>query len=86
LFDFTPARHDELTLSKGDKLVIERRTSANWWQGMHITSGRRGLFPTNYIKVVQENEINEKQHETKKVEIKVETKNTTKKKSIKTTV
>jgi amphiphysin len=55
LFDFDPQQAGDLKIRKGDRLeVLERTEDANgWWRGRLISSGEEGLFPGNYVRLMQ---------------------------------
>ncbi|KAM8962279.1 GRB2-related adapter protein isoform 2-T2 [Pelodytes ibericus] len=46
-FDFIPGKTTELTLKRGDIVEILDSSDPNWWKGR--SSGRIGLFPSNYV-------------------------------------
>ena len=46
LFTFHAREARELSLSKGDHIVIKRRWNDGWWEG--YLRGQRGIFPANY--------------------------------------
>ncbi|XP_076858000.1 cytoplasmic protein NCK2a [Brachyhypopomus gauderio] len=47
-FSYAAERDDELSLSKGDRVVVMEKCSDGWWRGSH--SGRVGWFPSNYVR------------------------------------
>ncbi|KAL0481267.1 myosin heavy chain [Acrasis kona] len=40
---------DELTLKEGDLLYLIEKDPSGWWEGELIATGKRGLFPGNYV-------------------------------------
>lgn len=50
LFDFNPQEQGELTLKKGDQVVIDDEVDKHWWSGKNCRTKECGLFPSNYIK------------------------------------
>ncbi|CAK5280081.1 unnamed protein product [Mycena citricolor] len=52
LFDFNAVQSGDLSFSKGDIIVITKRSesSDDWWTGM--VDGRKGIFPANFVDVV----------------------------------
>ncbi|KAJ7814141.1 hypothetical protein B0H14DRAFT_3748204 [Mycena olivaceomarginata] len=52
LYDFRAAQPGDLSFSKGDVIVITKRSEStdDWWTG--TVDGRRGIFPANFIEVV----------------------------------
>ncbi len=49
LYDYTGQRNDELSLCKGDELLVLVRENENWWMGEMVTSKKQGYFPANYV-------------------------------------
>ena len=64
LYDFTASTSDELSFKSGDKIIVTNEVVDGWWMGEILTSsasnldvsgvGRKGMFPTNYTKVLPE--------------------------------
>ncbi|XP_072306618.1 SH3 domain-containing kinase-binding protein 1 [Eucyclogobius newberryi] len=50
-FDYEAQQDDELSLSVGDIIVNIRRDDGGWWEGE--LSGRRGLFPDNFVREIK---------------------------------
>ncbi|XP_017265563.1 cytoplasmic protein NCK2a [Kryptolebias marmoratus] len=46
-FAYTAERDDELTLTKGSKVMVMEKCSDGWWRGSQ--AGRVGWFPSNYV-------------------------------------
>jgi hypothetical protein len=53
LFEFAPSNPDELALWVGDVVTVGER-EGEWWTG-RTADGRQGMFPSNYVEVVVEN-------------------------------
>lgn len=51
LFDFEAEEEGELSLAKGEKLVILDQSDPDWWLGKRVSDGARGLFPFNYADI-----------------------------------
>jgi len=52
LYDYTAQAPGDLTLKKGDKIIIlEQAKAEGWWTGM--IGVRTGLFPSTYIEVIK---------------------------------
>lgn len=47
-FSYTAERDDELSLVKGDRVVVMEKCSDGWWRGSH--DGHVGWFPSNYVR------------------------------------
>ena len=55
LYDFhpnDPANDSELTLKRGDVIQLLEQGADGWWEGIHMTSGLRGLFPGTHVQFV----------------------------------
>ncbi|KAJ7456629.1 hypothetical protein FB451DRAFT_1353929 [Mycena latifolia] len=52
LYDFQAAQPGDLSFSKGDVIVVTKRSEStdDWWTG--TLDGRRGIFPANFVDVV----------------------------------
>lgn len=46
-FDFTARSNRELSLRKGDLVILRKQVSNDWWQG--TVKGKDGLVPDKYI-------------------------------------
>jgi hypothetical protein len=44
---------DELSLMVGQRLRARDTGDAGWWFGEDLATGRSGVFPNNFVKVVQ---------------------------------
>lgn len=51
LFDYEGEEDDELTFSQGDTIALQELVSQEWGRGQIY--GRVGIFPLNFIKVVE---------------------------------
>lgn len=47
LFSYNAQRHDELSFTEDEVISVLNKNSSGWWEGE--VSGRRGLFPGNYV-------------------------------------
>ncbi|KAI9352698.1 hypothetical protein BDR26DRAFT_849711 [Obelidium mucronatum] len=52
-YDYTAADEGELTFSAGDVISVTRKDTGNesWWEGIG-PNGETGLFPANYVKIL----------------------------------
>lgn len=59
LFPYEAANEDELTLKEGDLITLLSREvpDQGWWRGE--LRGKVGVFPDNFVEVVQQEEVNE---------------------------
>uniref|UniRef100_A0A6P7FK56 Uncharacterized protein LOC114328625 isoform X11 n=1 Tax=Diabrotica virgifera virgifera TaxID=50390 RepID=A0A6P7FK56_DIAVI len=49
-YNFVAQTHLELSLAKGELVVITRKVDENWYEGK--IGGRKGIFPANYVEVL----------------------------------
>lgn len=49
-YNFVAQTHLELSLAKGELVVITRRVDDNWFEGR--IGGRKGIFPVSYVDVL----------------------------------
>ncbi|XP_056636188.1 uncharacterized protein LOC130444871 isoform X14 [Diorhabda sublineata] len=49
-YNFVAQTHLELSLAKGELVVITRKIDDNWFEGK--IGGRKGIFPANYVEVL----------------------------------
>jgi predicted ferric reductase len=52
IYDYEPQDTDELEFSKGDEITVMERYDNGWWVGTNLTTGKTGLFPSNYTEFV----------------------------------
>ncbi|XP_069589182.1 nostrin [Ranitomeya imitator] len=50
LYPYEPQRADELSLEKGDCVIILRKVDDGWWYG--TLNGKKGYFPSTYVEEV----------------------------------
>ena len=48
---FAAEQATELSLAAGDVLIVTARRDRDWWVGVCVASGARGVFPSNFVKV-----------------------------------
>ena len=48
LYDYQPQRSDELTLLRGDRIIVLFKDNNSWWMG-ELVDGQQGFFPANYV-------------------------------------
>ncbi|CAG0920595.1 unnamed protein product [Notodromas monacha] len=49
LYSYSPQKPDELELVKGDIYAVTQFCQDNWIKGVHLRTGRSGVFPGNYV-------------------------------------
>lgn len=52
-FDYKAQEPDELTLRKGDVITEIKTQPGGWWEGTLARTGKRGMFPDNFVKMVE---------------------------------
>ncbi|XP_052869844.1 SH3 domain-containing kinase-binding protein 1-like [Anopheles cruzii] len=53
-FDYTAKEPDELTLKKGAIITNIKVQDGGWWEGTLISTGRTGVFPDNFVRVLEQ--------------------------------
>ena len=51
-YNYMSMREDELSLKKGDKVIVMEKEASGWWRGR--TGARIGWFPFDYVEEVQD--------------------------------
>lgn len=54
-YEFNAESKNELSLKKGDIIKVTKRIDEGWWVG--ICNGRNGMFPSNYVSVIDDNKV-----------------------------
>lgn len=52
LYVYQPEASDEMELQEDDDVEVLQRNADGWWLGMNKRSGKKGLFPYNYVQVI----------------------------------
>lgn len=52
-YDYQAQNPDELTIKKGDKIRNVTRKEDGWFEGELVTTGKRGVFPDNFVKQIK---------------------------------
>ncbi|XP_058129592.1 CD2-associated protein-like [Anopheles ziemanni] len=52
-FDYTAKEPDELTLKKGAIITNIKVQDGGWWEGTLAGTGRTGVFPDNFVRVLE---------------------------------
>jgi len=50
-YAYEAQKQDELSLVRGDTVVVREKSSDGWWRGRHATTGLYGWFPSNYVDI-----------------------------------
>lgn len=51
LYDYTAAEEDEVSFNPGDIISEIEQIDEGWWTGV-TSDGHRGLFPSNYVRLI----------------------------------
>lgn len=54
MYNYQPNGATDLALYQGQRIQILEKLNADWWRGKDMNSEREGIFPANYVRVVQE--------------------------------
>lgn len=54
-FDYAANEADELSLIKGDVLTNIKTQAGGWWHGTIASTGKSGMFPDNFVKILEHN-------------------------------
>jgi hypothetical protein len=55
-YDYEKAEDNELELTEGDYVTNIEMVDEDWWMGTN-SKGESGLFPSNYVELVEEEEV-----------------------------
>lgn len=51
LYNFAKEQDGDLAFETGDMIQIIK-DSDEWWEGMNLRTGKTGIFPANYVKII----------------------------------
>ncbi|KAM4837261.1 sorbin and SH3 domain-containing protein 2 isoform 26-T29 [Thomomys bottae] len=54
-YNFNADTNVELSLRKGDRILLLKRVDQNWYEGKIPGTNRQGIFPVSYVEVVKKN-------------------------------
>ncbi|XP_045142711.1 sorbin and SH3 domain-containing protein 2 isoform X9 [Echinops telfairi] len=54
-YNFNADTNVELSLRKGDRVILLKRVDQNWYEGKVPGTNRQGIFPVSYVEVVKKN-------------------------------
>ncbi|NXJ75166.1 SRBS2 protein, partial [Trogon melanurus] len=54
-YNFSADTNVELTLRKGDRVILLKRVDQNWYEGKIPGTNRQGIFPVSYVEVIKKN-------------------------------
>ncbi|KAM9381644.1 sorbin and SH3 domain-containing protein 2 isoform 1-T1 [Phaethornis superciliosus] len=55
-YNFSADTNVELSLKKGDRVILLKRVDQNWYEGKMPGTNRQGIFPVSYVEVIKKNE------------------------------
>ncbi|XP_017675143.1 PREDICTED: sorbin and SH3 domain-containing protein 2 isoform X12 [Lepidothrix coronata] len=54
-YNFSADTNVELSLKKGDRVILLKRVDQNWYEGKIPGTNRQGIFPVSYVEVIKKN-------------------------------
>ncbi|XP_054979780.1 sorbin and SH3 domain-containing protein 2 isoform X25 [Sorex araneus] len=54
-YNFNADTNVELSLRKGDRVILLKRVDQNWYEGKIAGTSRQGIFPVSYVEVIKKN-------------------------------
>ncbi|XP_050829756.1 sorbin and SH3 domain-containing protein 2 isoform X3 [Serinus canaria] len=54
-YNFSADTNVELSLRKGDRVILLKRVDQNWYEGKIPGTNKQGIFPVSYVEVVKKN-------------------------------
>ncbi|XP_057608492.1 sorbin and SH3 domain-containing protein 2 isoform X25 [Chionomys nivalis] len=54
-YNFNADTNVELSLRKGDRIILLKRVDQNWYEGKIPGSNRQGIFPVSYVEIIKKN-------------------------------
>lgn len=52
MYNYSPQASDEIELLEDDDVEVVARSPDGWWEGLNKRTGQRGLFPFNFVQVI----------------------------------
>ena len=62
LYDFDTPASDEIALRRGEVITVLERDDGGWWRGENAR-GDVGLFPFNYVSLLEEDQEGQEDQE-----------------------
>uniref|UniRef100_A0A7M4EZ60 Sorbin and SH3 domain containing 2 n=1 Tax=Crocodylus porosus TaxID=8502 RepID=A0A7M4EZ60_CROPO len=56
-YNFSADTNVELSLRKGDRVILLKRVDQNWYEGKIPGTNRQGIFPVSYVEVIKKNAL-----------------------------
>lgn len=57
-YDYSAKESDELTLKRGATITNIKIQPGGWWEGTLMSTGRTGMFPDNFVRVLEPDDTN----------------------------
>jgi len=54
LFKFKASNNDELSMKKGEVIIVTQKEDGGWWEGTSRETGKTGWFPSNYVSEIKD--------------------------------
>ncbi|XP_068043023.1 sorbin and SH3 domain-containing protein 2 isoform X39 [Anomalospiza imberbis] len=54
-YNFSADTNVELSLRKGDRVILLKRVDQNWYEGKMPGTNKQGIFPVSYVEVIKKN-------------------------------
>ncbi|XP_060147658.1 sorbin and SH3 domain-containing protein 2 isoform X23 [Globicephala melas] len=54
-YNFSADTNVELSLRKGERIILLKRVDQNWYEGKIPGTNRQGIFPVSYVEVIKKN-------------------------------
>ena len=54
IYSMEPESEGQIELKEGDVLTVESQDKSGWWTGTNKRTGQTGMFPGNYVKIIDE--------------------------------
>ncbi|KAL2077677.1 hypothetical protein ACEWY4_027181 [Coilia grayii] len=59
-YNFNADTNVELSLRKGERVILLRQVDANWFEGKIANTSKQGIFPMSYVDIVKKSSANAK--------------------------
>ncbi|XP_063076034.1 sorbin and SH3 domain-containing protein 2 [Engraulis encrasicolus] len=63
-YNFNADTNVELSLRKGERVILLRQVDANWYEGKIAATGKQGIFPMSYVDMVKRSPSKSPTHRT----------------------
>lgn len=52
MYEYRPTDDSDLPLYRGSQILVIEKVNPDWWRGRDKASGREGVFPSSYVRVL----------------------------------